>query len=81
MAEAEVNRRTSEEIALNVGRRMVDEFEAAEILGVSVHQMRRWRALREGPRYRKVGRRVCYQLADLDAYITSLPAAGGREVA
>jgi predicted DNA-binding transcriptional regulator AlpA len=47
-------------------RRLIDEQEAAELLGMSLAMMRRWRWLDEGPRYRKIGRRVVYQIADID---------------
>ena len=55
-------------------RRMVDEHEAARMLAMSVAMLRKWRWLKEGPRYRKIGRRVVYQIADIDAFIASLPA-------
>lgn len=46
---------------------LVDEREAAALLGVAVRTLRNWRSLRnKGPRYRKIGARlVRYHVADL----------------
>ena len=42
------------------------EHEAAAILSTAVRTLRNWRALRKGPRYRKIGSRmVRYHVADL----------------
>jgi hypothetical protein len=47
-----------------------DENETAAILRTSVRTLRNWRALRKGPRYRKIGQRlVRYHRADLAAFI------------
>ena len=56
---------------------LVTETEAAAILNTAVRTLRNWRALRKGPRYRKIGERmVRYHRADLAAFI-----AGGDAVA
>ncbi|TAL89483.1 MAG: DNA-binding protein [Rhodanobacter sp.] len=48
---------------------LVDEHEAAAILSTAVRTLRNWRALRKGPRYRKIGARlVRYHRADLAAF-------------
>lgn len=48
---------------------LVDEYEAAASLGIAVRTLRNWRALRKGPRYRKIGARlVRYHVADLAAF-------------
>ena len=45
---------------------LVTEHEAAAILSAAVATLRNWRALRKGPRYRKIGARmVRYHRADL----------------
>lgn len=45
---------------------LVNEQEAAAILSTAVRTLRNWRALRIGPRYRKIGARlVRYHRADL----------------
>lgn len=59
---------------------LVDEREAAVILGAKVQTLRNWRWKGEGPSYRKIGQRmVRYDRRDLDAFI----AAGivGRKMA
>ena len=49
---------------------LVDEREAASILCTEVRTLRNWRALKKGPRFRKVGERlVRYHRADLCAFI------------
>jgi len=49
---------------------LVDEREAAAILRTEVRTLRNWRALRKGPRFRKIGERmVRYHRADLAAFI------------
>jgi len=45
--------------------------EAAAILQVSPGTLEVWRSLGKGPRYRKHGRRVVYDDADLEAYSDS----------
>ena len=50
---------------LSVGD-LVTEHQAAAILSTAVRTLRNWRALRKGPRYRKIGARmVRYHVADL----------------
>jgi hypothetical protein len=51
--------------------RLVDEDEAARFLGKSVAWMQRARALRQGPRFAKLGHHVRYRAEDLDAYVRS----------
>ena len=57
---------------------LVDEREAALILGVAVQTMRNWRWRGEGPQVRKLGKRcVRYLVADLAmfAHIVDRPTA------
>ena len=42
--------------------------EAASYLGLRPGTLEIWRSLGKGPRYLKIGRRVVYELADIDAY-------------
>ena len=49
---------------------LIDEVEAAAILSTAVRTLRNWRALRTGPKFRKIGlRMVRYHRADLAAFI------------
>jgi hypothetical protein len=63
---------------------LVNEYKAAERLGVSVATVRRWRLFRRGPKYYKMGpsvrSSVRYKPQDLDFFIASLPTGGGQEV-
>jgi helix-turn-helix protein len=49
-------------------RRFVDEYFVAEELGLSVYTLRHWRQLGRGPRFRKFGACVRYDVNDLEAY-------------
>jgi hypothetical protein len=48
--------------------RLLNEHEAAEILGLSVKTLRRWRWAREGVAWIKLGSAVRYAPADLQAF-------------
>ncbi len=52
-------------------RVLVNTKKAAEILGVEKNTLEGWRCHNRGPKYVKIGRRVLYDLADLDAFIAS----------
>lgn len=57
---------------------LVDDKEAADIVGASVQTLRNWRWKGEGPRFRKIGKRmVRYHRVDLAAFIDGT-AAGER---
>ena len=51
--------------------RLVTETQAAEILGLSVKTLRRWRWQRRGITWVKIGEAVRYSTDDLQAYIES----------
>jgi len=56
---------------------LVDETEAAAILGVAVQTLRNWRWKRIGVRSRKIGQRlVRYHRADLAAFIAGDASEG-----
>lgn len=44
--------------------------QAAQYLSISVKCLEKWRSLREGPPYVKLGRSVRYRRDDLDTYMT-----------
>ena len=50
-------------------RRLLTPAETSTLLGVKVDTLARWRWLRRGPRYVKVGHRVAYDARDLEAWI------------
>lgn len=59
---------------------LVDEREAAAILCTAVRTLRNWRALRKGPRYRKIGARmVRYHRDDLAEFQCVMAGEAGTE--
>jgi Helix-turn-helix domain len=62
--------------------RILNELEAAQFLGVTVHALRAWRwRKKDGPTYLKLGSCVRYRLRDLEAYLEShlVKSTPGRE--
>jgi predicted DNA-binding transcriptional regulator AlpA len=56
---------------------LLNEHTVAKLLGVSVATVRRWRLLRQGPRFIKVGAAsVRYRQEDVRAYVEQCPAFG-----
>jgi predicted DNA-binding transcriptional regulator AlpA len=57
---------------------LLNEHAVAKLLDVSVATVRRWRLLRQGPKFIRVGAAsVRYRLEDLSDYIERCPAFGG----
>lgn len=59
--------------------RLLSSDEAADFLRVSRHTLPMWRRFGRSPPYRKLGRRVVYRLADLEAFVASFPRRCGNE--
>lgn len=60
---------------------LIDERQAAAILGVSRKTLLNWRALHKGPRYRKIGARlVRYHIADLAEFQRVMAGEAGEVV-
>lgn len=55
---------------------LVNEHEVARAAGLSVATVRRWRLLRQGPKYIKIGASVRYKPADISLWLASLPSGG-----
>jgi predicted DNA-binding transcriptional regulator AlpA len=56
---------------------LLNEHDVAKLLGVSVATVRRWRLLRQGPTFIRVGAAsVRYRPEDLRAYLEQCPAFG-----
>jgi predicted DNA-binding transcriptional regulator AlpA len=51
--------------------RLVSAPAAAAFLGLQTATLAKWRWAGSGPRYRKLGRRVLYDLRDLEAFIAA----------
>ena len=58
---------------------LLTEHDVARITGMSVATVRRWRLLRQGPKYLKIGAAVRYKPEDLSAWLESRPTGGGQE--
>ena len=57
---------------------LLNEFDVAGITGLSVASVRRWRLLRQGPKYLKIGAAVRYKPEDVAAWLASRPTGGGQ---
>ena len=57
---------------------LLTEHDVARITGLSVASVRRWRLLRVGPKYIKIGAAVRYRSEDVAAWLESRPTGGGR---
>lgn len=52
-------------------RQKLNTQEAAAYLGVQPNTLEVWRCKHKGPRYAKLGRRVLYDIKDLEAFFAS----------
>jgi predicted DNA-binding transcriptional regulator AlpA len=55
---------------------LLDENEVARTLHVSLATIRRWRLLRIGPPFLKIGASVRYRPDDISAWLASRPTGG-----
>lgn len=55
---------------------LLNEHDVARVTGLSVASVRRWRLLRLGPRYLKLGSSVRYRAADVTYWIQNRPSGG-----
>ena len=58
---------------------LLNEFDVARITSLSVASVRRWRLLRQGPKYIKIGAAVRYRPKDVAKFIETRPSGGGGE--
>lgn len=66
--------RREEAQRIDLGRSLVAQAQAAELLRLSERTLENWRVRGQGPRYIKVGRAVRYSITDLETFA----AAGAR---
>ena len=52
-------------------RKLVNTIQAAEILGLKPNTLEIWRCHKKGPRFKKLGRRILYDLTDLEDFTAS----------
>jgi len=57
---------------------LLNDHEVAETLGASVATVRRWRLMKQGPRFLKVGALCRYRVEDIAEWLESLPSGGGK---
>jgi predicted DNA-binding transcriptional regulator AlpA len=55
---------------------LLNEHDVARINGMSVASVRRWRLLRQGPRFLKIGSAVRYRYEDISTWLNSRPTGG-----
>jgi predicted DNA-binding transcriptional regulator AlpA len=60
---------------------LLNEHDVARITGLSVASVRRWRLLRQGPKYLKIGAAVRYRPEDITAWLESRPTGGEHQEA
>ena len=57
---------------------LLTERDVARITGLSVASVRRWRLLRQGPKYIKIGAAVRYRPEDITSWLASRSTGGDR---
>ena len=82
MAKKEPRRAAGVFFGANSGDQLLNEHQAAAVLGLKVATLRRWRWAGKTPRFLKIGAAVRYEPAELAAYIeaarrTSTSDTGG----
>ena len=55
---------------------LLNEHDVARVTGLSVASVRRWRLLRQGPKYLKRNSAVRYKTEDITAWLESRPSGG-----
>ena len=58
---------------------LLNEHDVGRMTGLSVASVRRWRLLRQGPRYLKIGSAVRYRPEDISAWLASRPSGGEQQ--
>ena len=66
------------ELFSNAIGNLLNEHDVARITGLSVASVRRWRLLRQGPKYLKIGAAVRYKAEDISIWLESRPSGGGQ---
>jgi predicted DNA-binding transcriptional regulator AlpA len=62
----------------NVIESLLNENDVARITGLSVASVRRWRLLRQGPKFIKINSAVRYRTEDVRTWLESRPVGGQR---
>ena len=59
------------DVRKGVGKRFLNEYEAAKYMGLAVSTLRNWRWKGKGPVYHKLSRSIRYDLEELDIWLES----------
>lgn len=62
----------------NTLEELLTEHDVSRVTGLSLASVRRWRLLRQGPKYLKLGSAVRYRREDVSAWLESRPTGGGQ---
>jgi predicted DNA-binding transcriptional regulator AlpA len=62
----------------NTLEELLNEYDVARITGLSVASVRRWRLLRQGPKYLKIGSAVRYRAEDISGWLATRPTGGEK---
>ncbi len=57
---------------------LLNEHDVARITRLSVASVRRWRLLRQGPKFLKIGAAVRYKPEDISEWLATRPTGGGQ---
>lgn len=60
---------------------LLNEHDVARITRMSVASIRRWRLLRQGPKFIKISSAVRYKPEDVAGWLESRPSGGGQQPA
>ena len=58
---------------------LLTEKDVARLTGLSLASVRRWRLLRQGPKFLKLNSAVRYRAEDLKAWLESRPSGGEQQ--
>ena len=75
MKKSQFSERESDNLQLPT---LLNEFDVARITGMSGASARRWRLLKQGPKYLKLGNSVRYRAEDVRSWLETRPTGGGR---
>jgi len=60
-------------------KRFLTEDELAELTGIAVRTLQKWRVFGRGPRFKKIGgTSVRYDRADVEEFLRLAPTGGGK---
>ena len=59
--------------------RLLNDHEVAALVGVSVATVRRWRLLRRGPRYLRIGVLIRYRPDSIRQWLDARPTGGATD--